>query len=403
MVLKLPSDFAKKISEVLCLQEQGVDALFEFSETKEGYFIAQLKPKQFLDKAQFRTMCALARDLGGEGYIEGAKAWKIPGPYAKSKTPSVPETDFLASHKAPGNALPAEPSGKVVFAMLPVQALLSTPFQSRDDPDDPELADLAESLKAYGVLEPIVVRQKPNGLYEIAIGERRVKAARKAGLVEVPAIVRAMSDEEVAVCNLIENIHRKDLSDKEKTKALGEIARTWGLNAQQIAEEVRMSYAWVAKYLPDEFKDKTAIERGIAGGQATAEAYRESQDTSLRRQEESEDTRQGIPCARCGDVTSHPFSAPDKKMYCDEGCYRQAKEESESESRATSETDEEVGKEEAEEKETSKTEKETSRSEQLRAVQIGEFECTECNKRFLVEHMKNGKHRLKPIREDEEK
>jgi ParB/RepB/Spo0J family partition protein len=404
VTLKLPIDFAKKIGEVLCVQDQGVDMLFEFSEDRAGYFVAKLKHGQFLDREKFRTMCTLARDLGGEGYIEGAKAWKIPGPYAKSRSPSVPETDFLASHKAPEKAIPAEPSGKTVFAMLPVKALLSTPFQSRDDPDDPELADLAESLKAYGVLEPIVVRQKPEGLYEIAIGERRVKAAKKAGLVEVPAIVRTMSDEDVAVCNLIENIHRKDLSDKEKTKALRELAKTRGWSAQQIAEKIRMSYRWVVRYLPDEFKNQEKVESGKAGGEATAEAYRESQDSGASLAPKSQDARQGIPekktvsCARCGDETSVPVNLGGK-FYCGE-CAEAVVAEAKvgHEQSITPGNGEEA--EEGEKRE--KVEEKSSREEDLKAIGIGEFECTQCNKRFLVEHMKNGKHRLKPIREDEE-
>lgn len=116
MVIKLPIDFAKKISEVLCIQEQGVDMLFDVFEDKAGYFVAKLKPGQFLEREKFRTMCALVRDLGGEGYLQGAKAFAVPGPFVKKSaggpigpTPSGQETDFLASHKAPGNTIPTAP------------------------------------------------------------------------------------------------------------------------------------------------------------------------------------------------------------------------------------------------------------------------------------------------------
>jgi len=402
--------------------------LFTVEEDKQGFFVAKLRPKQFLDKAQFKTMCALARDLGGEGYLQGAKAWAVPGPFAKksSEVPSKPETDFLATHKAPGNALPAEPSGKVLFAMLPVKALLSTPFQSRDDPDDPELADLAESLKAYGVLEPIVVRQKPNGLYEIAIGERRVKAARKAGLIEVPAIVRAMSDEEVAVCNLIENIHRKDLSDKEKTKALTELAKTRGWNAQQIAEKIRMSYTWVTKYLPDEFKAQDQARLGALGGQAASEAYKATQ----RVAEESQDAHEIahpeekpiiILCARCGEpIQGTPVHLGEGNRFYDAECAEAVVAEAKSghgpsiapESGAEEQEKEVVEEGEKREKVEGKLplkretkdrdEEKASRGLQLRAVQIGEFECTECHQHFFVHHLLNGKHKLEAIRKEEQ-
>jgi hypothetical protein len=87
--LQLPSDFARKIAEALGVSVRWVDEWFDVSEDKQGYFIATLRPGKFLEKNQFKTLCALARDLGGEGYLHGAKAWKIPGPYAeKSASPT---------------------------------------------------------------------------------------------------------------------------------------------------------------------------------------------------------------------------------------------------------------------------------------------------------------------------
>ncbi|MCJ7559747.1 ParB N-terminal domain-containing protein, partial [Candidatus Bathyarchaeota archaeon] len=202
-MLKLPIDFAKKIGEVLVISEQGVDQLFEVEEDKAGFFVAKLKPRQFLEKEQFKTMCALVRDLGGEGYLQGAKAWRIPGPFVKksSEVPSGQETDFLATHKAPG-AVPRVLSGvapdsvaldksKPLFSMLPVKGLLSMPFQCREGiGEGAKFAELVESIRTLGVLQPIVVRQKASGSFEIVAGERRVAACKRLGIAGIPANVK---------------------------------------------------------------------------------------------------------------------------------------------------------------------------------------------------------------------
>lgn len=71
---------------------QSVEELLEIYEDKQGFFIAKLRPKQWRDKAQFKTMCTLARDLDGEGYLQGTKAWMVPGPCAKkADTTGTPE------------------------------------------------------------------------------------------------------------------------------------------------------------------------------------------------------------------------------------------------------------------------------------------------------------------------
>jgi hypothetical protein len=227
--LKLPADFALKIRESLGLSEAGFEAFFDVEEDKSGYFVAKLKPKQFLEKAQFRMLCALARDLGGEGYLQGAKAWKVPGPYVKKDAEKTvgQGMDSERAYKEPGDVIPKEPSrvtpGKDAsspFTFLPLEALVSMPFQSRLIREDSELLELVKSVKIYGVLEPVLVRPKENGLYEVVAGERRIVAAKKAGLVEVPAIVKPLSDQEAYEVQLIENVQRRDLSDMEKARML---------------------------------------------------------------------------------------------------------------------------------------------------------------------------------------
>lgn len=388
MPLRLQTDFAVKIADSLGWKVQQVLDNFEFDEDKQGLFWAKLKPKHHLEKHEFRTMCALTRDLGGEAYVLGAQAWNVPGPMAK-KSPTAPEKTPLGSpgttEKA-GVGSKTEPVQGITFAFLPLTALVSMPFQLRHDQDDPDLKDLAKSLETYGILEPIVVRQKQSGLYEVTMGERRVKAAKKAGLVEVPAMIRGLSDEEAAVCQLIENIHRKDLSDQEKSRALAELAKTKKWNAQQLAEHLSMSYTWVVKYLPAEFKSEEKAEAGKAGGEAKAEASRESQDFATRRVAESQDTRKAqVPCAGCGTPTSEPFHAPDSQFYCDEECYLQTK--AERQRGLGSEGKEEHGDLSSE---SSKTEKEAVSKTPPKPEPLltgYPWTCPDCGMKFIINHI----------------
>jgi ParB/RepB/Spo0J family partition protein len=414
--LELPVDFAKKIADNLGWKIVQVQDTFEFSEDKQGFFLATLKPKKFLEKHQFQRICSLARDLGGEGYVKGAKAWKIPSAYAKKSWASVkcvscgssvsvyPDQKEVRCEKCgqmiqlASPASPAKPSEgpkkvsmETGFTTLPIRALLSMPFQSRITAEGPEFTLLVDSIKTYGVLEPIIVRPKPTGLFEIAAGDRRVRAAEKAGLLEVPVIIRKLSDEEALVICLTENLHRKDLSDLEKSRALGELAKTKGWNAHQIAEFLKMSYTWVVKYLPDEYKDSGMSELGKLGAESKKE---QDLHVATRRvaNGESEETRHTISCANCGDPVAEPVHLQGK-FYCQE-CAEQVEAESIPTALPTEpvpsfdespEGPEEVG--------------ESERSQALRAIQIGEFTCTECNQHFLVDHLPNGKHRLRLVKE----
>jgi ParB/RepB/Spo0J family partition protein len=260
---------------------------------------------------------------------------------------------------------------------VPIKALLSMPFQCRTNPDDPEMADLTESIKALGVLQPVLVRPKPNGLYEVVYGQRRVKAAEKAGLVEVPVSIRFLSDEEAFTLQLTENLQRKDLSEEEKARALGELAKRTGWNAQQIADKLNMSYTWVVKYLPTEFKDEEKAKAGALGGESKSATL---QHSATRRVAE-------IPCARCGDPIPGPPVHVEGKFYCAE-CHEQIV----AESAPTLLPEVERAREPEEEE----------KEPEPPALDIGGFECPECHTHFIVEHLPNGKHKLKPVREEED-
>lgn len=111
--------------------------------------------------------------------------------------------------------------------------------------DDEKIEDLADSIKEYGVIQPIIVTKK-NDYYQIVAGERRWRAAKKAGLNEIPAIIRNYTEQKNKEVALIENIQREDLNPIEKAKALKEIIEKYGMTQQELANKLGISRSGIA-------------------------------------------------------------------------------------------------------------------------------------------------------------
>lgn len=118
--------------------------------------------------------------------------------------------------------------------------------QPRSEFDEDALNELAENIRQHGVLQPILVRSLDNGGYKIVAGERRWRAARLAGLDEIPVYIKELTDLEAAEISLIENIQRKDLTPLEEAAAYQTLMETYGLTQQQVAEAVGRSRSAVA-------------------------------------------------------------------------------------------------------------------------------------------------------------
>ena len=117
--------------------------------------------------------------------------------------------------------------------------------QPRMNFDDEKIEELASSIKEYGVIQPIIVT-KQNNYYQIVAGERRWRAAKKAGLTEIPAIVRKYSEQKNKEVALIENIQREDLNPIEKATALKEIIEKYGLKQHELADKIGISRSGIA-------------------------------------------------------------------------------------------------------------------------------------------------------------
>jgi ParB family chromosome partitioning protein len=135
------------------------------------------------------------------------------------------------------------------LAEFAIDSIQRSPYQPRQVFDDDSLAELAASIRAQGVMQPIVIRQRAVGGYEIIAGERRWRAARLAGLDKIPAIVRTVSDEQAIAMALIENIQREDLNPLEEAVALQRLQEEFRLTQQQVADAVGKSRVTVTNLL----------------------------------------------------------------------------------------------------------------------------------------------------------
>jgi len=124
---------------------------------------------------------------------------------------------------------------------------------NRDQPrklfDDDSLAELAQSIAQHGIIQPLLVRPLADGGYQLVAGERRWRAARIAGLAEVPVIIRELSEDEVMVLSLIENLQREDLNPIEEALGFQKLIETFALSQEQTAEKVGKSRPAVANAL----------------------------------------------------------------------------------------------------------------------------------------------------------
>jgi ParB family transcriptional regulator, chromosome partitioning protein len=156
---------------------------------------------------------------------------------------------LLGTSKAAAAAVTPEEAAGDALKSLPVDQLQPGRYQPRTGMDPERLAELAESIKAQGVIQPIVVREIARGKFEIIAGERRWRAAKQAGLVEIPAVVRVVDDRSVVAMALIENIQREDLNPLEEAVALSRLIDEFSLTHQQAAEAVGRSRAAVSNLL----------------------------------------------------------------------------------------------------------------------------------------------------------
>lgn len=179
-----------------------------------------------------------------------------------AKAPKVPVKREVETEQSAAERKPAKTKKRAVASAdrvadeeraalrnLPVDLLQRGKYQPRQDFDQEALEELANSIRAQGVIQPIVVRPVDEERYEIVAGERRWRAAQLAGLQEIPAVIKEVSDQATMAMALIENIQRENLNPIEEAAALQRLIEEFGLTQQQAADAVGRSRTAVTNLL----------------------------------------------------------------------------------------------------------------------------------------------------------
>lgn len=132
---------------------------------------------------------------------------------------------------------------------IPVEEIRPNRYQPRQDFDEAALETLKDSVKRIGIIEPLLVRRLPDQGYELIAGERRLRAAKLAGIQMVPAMIREYNDAEISEIALIENIQREDLNALEEAKAYDRLMKEFGLTQDIMAKKIGRSRSHIANFL----------------------------------------------------------------------------------------------------------------------------------------------------------
>jgi len=164
---------------------------------------------------------------------------------------------------APIAMTPSHPAGSAQEVLI--DSIDANPYQTRRRINEAALEELAESIRASGVVQPVVLRPGPNGRFQLVAGERRWHASKRAGKTTIPAVIRQISNEQAMEITIIENLQREDLNPMEQARAFERLSREFGLTQEQIAARTGKDRASIANFirllkLPEALQD--ALETG---------------------------------------------------------------------------------------------------------------------------------------------
>ena len=175
------------------------------------------------------------------------------------------QTTVDADRGADAEGMPASSQ----YRELPVDAITANPQQPRTVFDPEQLAELAESIREVGLLQPIVVRPLTPGQYELVMGERRLRAARLAGLTTIPAIIRPTEAEDLLRDALLENIHRVQLNPLEEAAAYQQLLSDFGCTHEELASRIKKSRPQISNTIRL-LKLPPVVQKRVAAGVLSA-------------------------------------------------------------------------------------------------------------------------------------
>lgn len=154
--------------------------------------------------------------------------------------------NMLKSQLLTGSVSTPPRAGTNTVVQLPLHIIRPNPNQPRHFFDHDSLKELSESIRQYGVIQPITVRKMRDGTYELVAGERRLKACGLAGMLKIPALIIEMEDEDSAIVALAENIQRQNLSFMEEATAYCELIRKCGITQEELAKKLGKTQSAIA-------------------------------------------------------------------------------------------------------------------------------------------------------------
>jgi ParB family chromosome partitioning protein len=177
------------------------------------------------------------------------------------------------------------PSGEGGIAQIAIDLIQRNPRQPREKFDLEELENLAASIREHGIIQPLIVSPGKSGLYTLVAGERRLQAARKAGLKTVPVVIRHATDQQLLELALIENVQRADLNAIEEAEAYQHLAKEFKLSHETIAARVGKSRVAVTNTMRL-LDASAAVKQALVDGQITEGHARAMLTLSAKQQEE---------------------------------------------------------------------------------------------------------------------
>jgi ParB family chromosome partitioning protein len=175
--------------------------------------------------------------------------------------------------------------GEGGIAQIPVESIQRNPRQPREKFDTNELENLAVSIREHGVIQPLVVSPGKNGIYTLIAGERRLQAARQAGLKTVPVVIRHATDQQLLELALIENVQRADLNAIEEAEAYQQLAKEFKLSHETIAARVGKSRAAITNTMLL-LDASAAVKQALVDGKITEGHARAIRTLPAREQED---------------------------------------------------------------------------------------------------------------------
>jgi ParB family chromosome partitioning protein len=260
---------------------------------------------------------------GRKGGLGRGLAALIPqGPPAAGPLPGGPGLKL----PTPPPAEPVAPVAGAVYREIPIAAITANPKQPRQVFDDDALAELEHSIREFGLMQPIVVREL-GGSYELVMGERRLRASQRAGLEQIPAIVRQTADDAMLRDALLENIHRVQLNPLEEAAAYQQLLDEFAVTHEELATRIGRSRPVITNTIRL-LRLPLPVQRRVAAGILSAGHARallglddsEAQETlatrivaeglSVRATEEAVTLAKGAPPPRATPAPRKPIHAP---------------------------------------------------------------------------------------------